>query len=110
MKRAFPRSVAVAALLLGALLLAARFIFAHPHNSTEVCEQLYLHYVDAKLRHDDPTLSADNLDGARRDLLAQAREQGSIHACEVQVPAEDISCAMSTGDPDAIERCLVPIP
>ncbi len=106
---ACPRAGALRTVL-GAAFLSAAALGAtgcgHP-LSDEECGRLLDHYTELLIRSDRPKTKAAERDKLKAEARAKAARDPEFHRCSAEVSRSKFECAMSAGDVNSVERCLM---
>ncbi len=98
-----PRAWVAAALLLAGCRRGAPV-------TTDECNRLLDRYTEQLARVDRPHLSAAELQRLQGETRARAASHRAFQDCPREVSREQMDCALNAWDPDATERCLIPMP
>lgn len=78
--------------------------------SRDECFQVLDRYVEQQVRRENPKAGSTAIERAQNESRRKAATSAAFASCSSEMTREQYTCAMGAWDPDAIERCLVPIP
>jgi len=99
-------SMLIVCLVLGAVLagLARRQLGARPTRAECVALRLRHVELDARARH--PTIHADAIAAHQRAIEPGPDAARNVAACQQQLTATEVACALGSPNVDELERCL----
>jgi hypothetical protein len=77
--------------------------------SRDECLHVLDRYVEQQVRRENPKAGSTAIERAQNESRRRAATSTSFASCSHEMTREQYTCAMGAWDPDAIERCLVPI-
>jgi hypothetical protein len=91
------------------LALAAASCRAKPVTKDE-CDRLLDRYTEGLVRANSPKASGQEIEHGLAEARQNASSSKPFQSCTKDVTREEMDCALAAWGPDAIERCLVPMP